>query len=619
MKCSPFAAGRDDVPRSITSFLQTDIQRLQSSLSVTLNQPYSLGFGSQVLEQDVKDHTYPSPPTPVSALHADSFPIPTRLSTQDQTRRHIRGSASSLRIISATFPLHSSIPDITRMRLALTPSQVSQLGNRHGELSSSSVMAIKQHVGLNIKNIKSIPPSIVQTLVNAYIRTMHILQVFVEVNALLEQVDHVLKVLHTDLRSEVQPDYDFLIVHLVLAISVSLGSATSGHGHRRMLFSEALFREGIQHLSTRSIFKSEIAELQATLLILQYGTINPRCASVWLLGGAAMRHCLRLGLHRDLPESEGLDALQTDMRRRLFWMAYCLDKHICVALQCPISIPDRTILASDFSIYDDSGITPAGIIANTPASKAPAVHWLEYRRLHSDMVEVHFHAKPLRPGQTWDSWVADMEISLSDWYLKHNLDYAWTETAYKNARTYLHRPSPRTPIPSPHSLLIAFENACAVAFSYLHDISAGYFRRPWLAAHHTFGSAIIVLFCLRHGSGTISMKFDSNTICELTRLFTTNLRSISSQTWPEVAQCAEIYEQLLKPLIESLIAGEVVESALSPEQDAQLARLLYPGTVPLDIIGANPGLVPVLDDIFPDFGVLDWSLMGFEGDRMEGG
>lgn len=429
----------------------------------------------------------------------------------------------------------------------------------------------------SVKHLALIPPHIVRILVRVFIEKVHSLLPMVHEPTLWAQVTRVLSVIHDNQLTSVASDYDFTVVNIVLAISVSLGSASSGHGPQRMAFSQSLFQDGVQHLSSPRLFPSELSELQVLLLILHYGTINPRCANVWMLSGSAMRLCLKLGLHRDLDARVPLDEISNDMRRRVFWMSYCVDRQVCAALQYPISLSDAAINACHFSAVDDKFLSIAHRLSKVDIrSKEPALHWLEYRQIHSDMVEVHFRGKSF--GESWEGWLTATERKLRKWYDKHRESYPWTETAYHNALTYLHRPSPLTPNPTPRSLLIAFENACAVASSYGRDIHAGYFRRPWLAAHHTFGSAVIVLFCLRHGSEPILTKFSPNQISSMTAVFSLNLQSVSSQVWPEVSRCLEVYDRLLEPLIAAVMSGEDPSLTFTPKEDEELAHLLYPGT-----------------------------------------
>lgn len=289
------------------------------------------------------------------------------------------------------------------------------------------------------------------------------------------------------------PDYDILILHLILAVSVTLGSAKGGHESRCMYLSASLFEEGIKHFSSQMQVPTDLAGLQLNLLILLYATINPRSANVWILSGAVMRSCLELGLHRESPNNGTLDASTIELRRRLFWSAYCMDRSICSALQRPLSIPDTAINTNFPSAFAEA------------EARLPSLGVIYYHQRLSEMVQVHFQGEPFGNGVTWEEWTLYMEEKLRAWYTdscKESGNNELVEFALSRRLMILHRPSPRTPMPSQQSLLNAFEAAAASARSHKDHILTGFFRRPWISAHHALEAAVVLLLCLRHACAT---------------------------------------------------------------------------------------------------------------------
>jgi hypothetical protein len=58
--------------------------------------------------------------------------------------------------------------------------------------------------------------------------------------------------------------------------------------------------------------------------------------------GLATRICIELGFHRRVsPTMKG--GLETEMRRRIFWSCYCLDRQVSIILGRPFAISDRDI------------------------------------------------------------------------------------------------------------------------------------------------------------------------------------------------------------------------------------------------------------------------------------
>lgn len=491
-------------------------------------------------------------------------------------RKSILSSRSLQDMVRATLPYDSGAADLlSRVRMGMTPSSA-----RVGESRTTPVNreASKDNILLKASILRSVPPEIVQLLMRKYLNTIQHDNPFLISTAVVQQFQKVAEILECQVQSQTAGDeplpvlasHDFLLVYLVLAVSVTLGSANDGHEERCMALSVSLFEEGIQHLFSLPSFPSDIAWLQTILLVLLYATVFPRSANVWVLSGAAMRSCLELGLHREPPDLMHLDSETLDLRRRVFWAAYCMDRSICSALQRPLSTPDTAINTKFPNLAQDDTFLSS----------------ITYHRLLSEMFCVHFQREPIAPDQTWDDWLAGMENRLRSWNRSYGPASSHHETIeFTLARgiMILHRPSPRVPLPSKRSLLLAFEAASTAARIHRDHIKSGFFRRPWLSAHHTLEAATTVLFCLRHGSETISQHFSASQIFDMAKLFTSNFLAIASRGWPEVSNYASVYERLLGPLLERVFSkGVALDDRFGPAQDAELMRLLYPSPTQLE-------------------------------------
>lgn len=79
-------------------------------------------------------------------------------------------------------------------------------------------------------------------------------------------------------------------------------------------------------------------------MLIWYALLNPDKGSVWFLIGLATRTCVDLGFHNEHNAGgEQLDVLELDMRRRLFWITYKMDRLLSASLGRPPSIPDGFI------------------------------------------------------------------------------------------------------------------------------------------------------------------------------------------------------------------------------------------------------------------------------------
>ncbi|RMD44401.1 hypothetical protein DV735_g647, partial [Chaetothyriales sp. CBS 134920] len=596
--CTGYSSKDQDpnIPRSIVQHLESEIAKIEGELSrngqledltasdILVGMPKRNGQsaeapgGPPIAELADPDKVSPRP----RAVGASPV-TPAASKDRDTTRDEAMACAELQAAISAILTDGPGLTDlVARVRMSLTPS-IAVAGHSHKDARRKLFSRSTNEVSCVM--LKSIPVHILRSLIKKYMTKVYPIYPVLHAPTLWQQLERVIATLEglPERHCSVTPSYDFLIVYLLLSVSATLGSAKTGHEAKHMLFSGSLFEEGIQHLSTDAKIPSDLAGIQATQLVLQYASINPRLANVWMLCGAVMRACLELGLHREAPEALALDKLTLDLRRRVFWAAYSFDRSICSALQRPLSIPDQTIDAFYPSILDDRHIHPNGIDASGIETKMHMLRWIQFRRLQSIMTEVHFQGKPLEPGQTWEDWIIFMEHRLQAWYEDYNDGHELTEFTLAHGLTNLHRPSPRVPMPGPRSLMVAFEASCSAAKSLREHIMSGFYRRSWLIAHHALEDSMVLLFCLRHGFDTVSARFSAQEIFEMTKVFTANFLALAAQGWNEVSNYAGVYERLLGPLLESIFSGRPPSlSSFGPAQDAELARLLYPGPAQLD-------------------------------------
>ncbi|CAK7233147.1 hypothetical protein SBRCBS47491_008510 [Sporothrix bragantina] len=491
---------------------------------------------------------------------------------------------------------------LSRVRMGLTPS-MAKVREREGGRTTTVRTARPRPTTdrLQAPILRSMPWDIVLRLMRKYLNTIYSDNPFLVVPTVLQQFDNVKAILRETAQPppapspdtatnnpplSVPPSHDFLVVYLILAISVTLGSANDGHEDRCAALSVSLFEEGIRHLYGLTTFPSEMAWLQTVLQVLLYATVFPRAANVWVLSGVAMRSCLELGLHREQPHctttGDNDNGETAALRRRVFWSAYCLDRQICSALQRPLSTPDAAI----------DTCLPLPTNPSAPPQNDPFFAYITYNRLYSEILHIHFQREPLpAPLTTWDDWITNMEVRLQQWHAasaEAHTPYSNTQHDFQIARGLmeLHRPSPRVPLPAPASLLRAFEAATASERIHSGHLREGMFRRPWLSAHFTLEAATVVLFCLRHGYHAIAERFSAAQIFEKAKLITSNLLAIAARSWPEVGIYAGVYERLLGPLLERVFArgADLDMTRFGPAEDAELMRLLYPGPAHLDIL-----------------------------------
>ncbi|KAI9691959.1 MAG: Fungal specific transcription factor [Bogoriella megaspora] len=233
---------------------------------------------------------------------------------------------------------------------------------------------------------------------------------------------------------------------------------------------------GATSTESRDQFGSGLEELQAILLLASFALLRPIAPGLWYIVGVALRLAVDLGLHHEegvgIDESSAVDhptetaaAHQSpterrhqrpspkldpkemgrrqwirDMRRRLWWCTYSLERIVCVCTGRPFGISDQVITTELCSPVDDKYITPLGIQASPslePSYKVVAHHYIRLRLLQSEILGVLQNRLAQRARATgltgvnaymvdttsaylhsfdsFASWRADIERRLLEW------------------------------------------------------------------------------------------------------------------------------------------------------------------------------------------------------------
>ena len=103
-------------------------------------------------------------------------------------------------------------------------------------------------------------------------------------------------------------------------------------------FDDAL--DSIQAVMTRPV---TIHGLQAAVCVQLFLISMLRLNAASRLGGLIIRMAFQLGLHRCPAKYTSFKPAEQELRRRLFWSIYCLDRHICQALGLPLTVQDNDV------------------------------------------------------------------------------------------------------------------------------------------------------------------------------------------------------------------------------------------------------------------------------------
>ncbi|CAI7653594.1 unnamed protein product [Penicillium glandicola] len=359
-------------------------------------------------------------------------------------------------------------------------------------------------------------------LTTAFFEQVHPQFPFLHRPTYLQWEEEVMKACHTG--STPDP------IHLFFVYAVgAIGALTVSRTDTRLpeglyASAECLFEHVIKFNTLKSI--------QAILCCAMYSIRSPVGVSTWTLSGLALRQCVEMGLHRKILWSKvDSNVLKTQMRRRIFWCCYNLDRAVAVTLGRPVGISDSDIDVEYPLDIDDEHITVSGITgiprssSDTPATIiSSAIHTIRIRQIWGRIQTFMYSqtgmetTSPIMASMLegsfkneLDKWLSDAPEQLSS-NRKHNNTFGsveWFQLMYHHSILILHRHK----LVTSHSSLGETDEAAAVYVEcarsadaicqlYRQLYSTNRLNDTWGALHVLFLGGITFLYCLWMSPGT---------------------------------------------------------------------------------------------------------------------
>ncbi|KAK9455825.1 fungal-specific transcription factor domain-containing protein [Dipodascopsis uninucleata] len=345
---------------------------------------------------------------------------------------------------------------------------------------------------------------------------------------------------HPNIANTPEVNRALYFLNLVFAIGVA--------AHQQQypaLVCESYHSAAMKHIEPVFACVDRLESLQGILLLALYSIMRPAVPGVWYVLGVALRLCVDLGLHveggvkawsgsnllqknnsstninansesnngtSDKQESKSFDARITDLRRRLFWCTYAMDRQVCVYLGRPFGIADSSIKVPFPSDLDDVFITSQGIVnppEDTPPSyKQVAVHIFQIRRLQSEVQTILYERAELpRRFATLKEWQTNMARRLEEWNntapksikdMNCNFNPYFLDLNYHQTRLLLHGISPAIPRPSVEAFFVIYDASEKVIRAYRQLHRERNINYTWMAVHNLFMAGTSYLYCLYH-------------------------------------------------------------------------------------------------------------------------
>ncbi|KAK9417016.1 putative Transcription factor domain-containing protein [Seiridium unicorne] len=508
-----------------------------------------------MLEMPAEKRWKPSP-TPSEQRSDASSPMPKRMavSTVVEILRDLSIEASGGYIgASSQITMGRMISSIVQAREYTISSSIER-GWEHLSPKSANTASVSPSSGLDFSQV---PPEIADKLLHGYVR-------HISTRWPILQTPFV-RLLHAE-RYTLSDAFFTSVLHLIYAIGGRFLETTGETGD---FFPEHHFDQALKNLDD-ILRLHDIRSVQFLLLLSIYSLRSPKGPGAWTYTGLAMRTCIDLGMHRKTQKSRSL--LEHEMRKRVFWTCYCLDRQVSIILGRPFAISDRDIdvqlpldvdeSCEDLEVLERTRVaTDQG--SNSPASKSTSMTGFIYicklRQIESDIQQSIYRVDQSAPATEAEAerFIAQLETMPTDATTTHpesmivdNYDY-YMVYYYKCLRFLLHPVVLSTELSDTKYLLKCAEACGGVCRTYkkLHQsVPVGF---SVMALHSIFLAGLTLIYCAWAAPKEVFNIGTSNDMnaCSI-------VLYIITERWPGARKYRDLYESIKQMVLESIEEGQ---------------------------------------------------------------
>lgn len=220
----------------------------------------------------------------------------------------------------------------------------------------------------------------------------------------------------------------------------------------------------LQQLKANS---NPLRRAQGLLLLTIYYLHMPSQENIISLSSSTIRFCIMSQFHLVETEPQMVtrdDYVEIQLRRRVFWCAYAIDRAVCATFDFPCSIPDNNITAPMFANLDDDPLLTTWDsshaspererLRSAPAtnySLTPVLHVIASRQIESEMQEMMLRKNFAPDSAEAFHWRSEILTKLQNWnrvskgtpepFQKGYVSLRWLEMIYFYHIILLFRPT----------------------------------------------------------------------------------------------------------------------------------------------------------------------------------
>lgn len=211
-----------------------------------------------------------------------------------------------------------------------------------------------------------------------------------------------------------QQPWTGFFTNMIYSISLLLLSSNDNHHHHQQ---QHHYRLAVtRHLSAVFAHPDRVLHAQAHLLLAMHALHSPSTERLASVSGAAARYCVTAGLHlepepgddgADGDDEEEEDAVGTQLRRRVFWSAYALDRSVCAALDLPPAVADAHVTTELYDAVEDAELEGSGGSGRESRGGdgpvSTALRLVQCLRIASEVLDIRLRSRRCRGRGSWET------------------------------------------------------------------------------------------------------------------------------------------------------------------------------------------------------------------------
>ena len=311
-----------------------------------------------------------------------------------------------------------------------------------------------------------------------------------------------------------------------------------------------------------------------------------------------MRFCLENQLHLADAEPEPTDnsaLVQIQLRRRIFWCAYTVDRVVCGSHDLPISVADhhitvpvrflaryrlmRLLTSQLFDNIDDAQLQNAAVpVAGTgapqlgastaPTSVSSALHVIVGRQIESEIQDMMLSRTFVPDSRAAFAWRAHILGKLKAWNARsraaaepsqkgyaslrwHKMIYYYNiVTLYRPTRTVMTAPLPSSSVLEDHvgrlSGNLVVQASCQALLLFRRFQMAREIAQPWLGLLSQFQIGVTLLYCFFATPPALwPAAYNSTDVPDAVRACSSTL-AVLAERWVEAECVRDVFEVLAR-------------------------------------------------------------------------